>query len=988
MAKSELREELLLVTNNFDRNIDQVMRKIDRLNNKTKSFGGGFGNKGGGIANMLQDIGGKMGLDGGVMNLVGSVGKLGTAFGVAALAAEGFNKTINSSQELSDEFGAVQQSVTTVVDDFFQSLASGDFSPFINGIGNIIDSAREAYNAMDDLWNMVQSFNVKNARLNNDFNENLNEIRKKKNSKDPNDQKRVQELIAKNKGIIKQQAEGAATIYNQTIKGLQDQIAAGTGVKPRVSKSVIDRILENDINNLAEGRKRYAKEYGKYLNEVDKLNKKADADFRKGGMGRNGVNYQRELNQLQSQYGEAIAGNYLLQRKNDDQLKEANRAKLQAEAYRGVAIGNESKLLRYTKENTEATKKTTKELNKQKDVYTEHATLTQEIEGNIRYIQNQLKKLSPSSKKYKELTAELNEWKRLLDADAGSLRYQNSLVSELQDKLQRTDLTNKDEFREVTEELERQKEILDDMTAMSLQMGINLGSNDYRKIQQNVANLSKLRELYLNNGNTMQAHAASLQLKAEKAKLDIKEAEVDYGYGSKGELLVKVKARIDELDFQKLQEKGPEGLDASIAASKYIEKYFSKETINKINAKLRKYYDNDSFGVMSKDALERLSNQLSGQYQLGSKADIEDQISRIQKRLDTENLGIELRVKLYAKKGELENQLKKLTKPLPSNYNLGDQRNYREETLRNASIDAQEKASDVLDLYSRGIIDKKQTKEEIAKLNDMLQKVELPPIQVHIETNFEREVYKMRDSWGAFFNGFDGIDSMVTSFESLTTAMDDNANAWKLFMGGLQTTMSIINAFTTVMETVNTLQEIFGTTALEAAAKKTAATQAEAAATTEKAASDTASIGTSTAAAAAAKAQEGALLDLAAAEIFAAHAAIPFAGVGIADGFIAQMLGTMSATAASTKLLAAFANGGVVGGSAFAGDRLLARVNSGEMILNGSQQKNLFDLIDGGVSGGSVDGNVVFKIHGQDLYGTLKNYTSIKSKTTNVTKLR
>jgi len=50
-----------------------------------------------------------------------------------------------------------------------------------------------------------------------------------------------------------------------------------------------------------------------------------------------------------------------------------------------------------------------------------------------------------------------------------------------------------------------------------------------------------------------------------------------------------------------------------------------------------------------------------------------------------------------------------------------------------------------------------------------------------------------------------------------------------------------------------------------------------------------------------------------------------------------------------------FAGGGIVGGRLYTGDRLTARVNSGEMILNGSQQARLFELANspaGGAAGG------------------------------------
>ena len=48
-----------------------------------------------------------------------------------------------------------------------------------------------------------------------------------------------------------------------------------------------------------------------------------------------------------------------------------------------------------------------------------------------------------------------------------------------------------------------------------------------------------------------------------------------------------------------------------------------------------------------------------------------------------------------------------------------------------------------------------------------------------------------------------------------------------------------------------------------------------------------------------------------------------------------------------------FANGGVIGGGSFAGDNITANVNSGEMILNRGQQKNLFDIANGGGGGGA-----------------------------------
>lgn len=66
-----------------------------------------------------------------------------------------------------------------------------------------------------------------------------------------------------------------------------------------------------------------------------------------------------------------------------------------------------------------------------------------------------------------------------------------------------------------------------------------------------------------------------------------------------------------------------------------------------------------------------------------------------------------------------------------------------------------------------------------------------------------------------------------------------------------------------------------------------------------------------------------------------------------------------------------FADGGIVGGLS-GGDRNLARVNAGEMILNNTQQRRLFAMLDGKAapSGGAV----TFRISGDTLVGVLENY--------------
>ena len=85
---------------------------------------------------------------------------------------------------------------------------------------------------------------------------------------------------------------------------------------------------------------------------------------------------------------------------------------------------------------------------------------------------------------------------------------------------------------------------------------------------------------------------------------------------------------------------------------------------------------------------------------------------------------------------------------------------------------------------------------------------------------------------------------------------------------------------------------------------------------------------------------------------------------------IATVVGSLASVFANIKQMAnaagRFAEGGIVGGTSYSGDKLFAMVNSGEMILNKKQQGNLANMIGGG-------GQVEFHISGDSLVGVLNN---------------
>ena len=110
------------------------------------------------------------------------------------------------------------------------------------------------------------------------------------------------------------------------------------------------------------------------------------------------------------------------------------------------------------------------------------------------------------------------------------------------------------------------------------------------------------------------------------------------------------------------------------------------------------------------------------------------------------------------------------------------------------------------------------------------------------------------------------------------------------------------------------------------------------------------------------------LNSLAVANGVANAAALPFPANLAA---IATVVGTISSIFSS---LPKFADGGIIGGSSFFGDKMIARVNSGEMILNQSQQGKLFNIINNGNPGNNITVGGEAKVSGKTMYIAIRNY--------------
>lgn len=98
-------------------------------------------------------------------------------------------------------------------------------------------------------------------------------------------------------------------------------------------------------------------------------------------------------------------------------------------------------------------------------------------------------------------------------------------------------------------------------------------------------------------------------------------------------------------------------------------------------------------------------------------------------------------------------------------------------------------------------------------------------------------------------------------------------------------------------------------------------------------------------------------------------------------GWLAFLGAGLAAVATTISTIKGFAEGGIIEGGSHSGDKIIARVNAGEMVLNKRQQSNLFNLLDGnGIGQNANGGKVEFVIKGSTLKGVLNNYNDRMNK--------
>ena len=207
----------------------------------------------------------------------------------------------------------------------------------------------------------------------------------------------------------------------------------------------------------------------------------------------------------------------------------------------------------------------------------------------------------------------------------------------------------------------------------------------------------------------------------------------------------------------------------------------------------------------------------------------------------------------------------------------------------------------------------------------------------------------------SFKKAWNAVEDIGFGIENISNLCKGGASDWQIFTGIVDSAIQIFEGFAEVVNIIKTLAAV---------SKAATTTQATAAA------ADTVST----------KVEAMAYRELAASEFMAAHADIPFVGAEIAEGFIAQMLATVGAVAATP-----FANGGIVYGPTIALTGEYAGASSNPEVI--APLSKLKDIIAGkGHYVEIVGDNRTIKavVKGQDIEIALANTTRIHRKKSNI----
>lgn len=454
-------------------------------------------------------------------------------------------------------------------------------------------------------------------------------------------------------------------------------------------------------------------------------------------------------------------------------------------------------------------------------------------------------------------------------------------------------------------------------------------------------------------------------------------------------------------------------LDAEIAYQQNLRKSASVESLATIDAEIRRLTE-------LRDAMERTAHVPVPIESITTYKQLDDEIKYYTQLLQTatEAEREEYQIHLNQLQGVKKNwdaRLSRLSAPgsidtLNTISQLDDALSYYRELQKNASADEVADIQRTIDAHERkraalargiDLVDMRSQVDSISQLQGREFKVKIQSIGFDELTDRISEMQKQLNdlenpvtgeqraeienligvyeewrrqlltSFDTFRDGYAGLRNMGDGVQSLSAALKGNGNAWQKVTAIIDGFLQIYNGIQSVIKIIDMLT--IATTAHTSA--KIAETGSEIAGAATLAATTTESLAASAAQTAANQVETTSWQQLAASKFMAAHAGIPFAGFGIAAGFVASMSGLIGG-------IKTYAEGGLAYGPTLGifGEYAGAS-NNPEVVAP-------LDKLRGLMQSGAVVVSGTLRAKGRDLVCVLENETRIASASGKSTKIQ
>ena len=454
---------------------------------------------------------------------------------------------------------------------------------------------------------------------------------------------------------------------------------------------------------------------------------------------------------------------------------------------------------------------------------------------------------------------------------------------------------------------------------------------------------------------------AELKLAVNDADRQKIQKEIDKLTGQKKAIELSLKPKLPEGSLDELNDKiKQKQVELSAAVDNESRKRIQKE----LDDLTKQKHDIEITlkPVVQEKDIEELEDEIS-EHQITVQANVNTQLTSGQYQSKSD--------KAQSNADNLKEELdfnKQIVKSHQEQYNLikerqklGTQLTSNEQNL----VSIYEDAKDRVDALSESYKEAAKNANEL-RLNSEIKKKTWEGVKSGIGTlgDLNGAVMNVGGTWKNLSENWEDM----SAFEQVTQAFDAT----------ISTIENVIGAY----EAINDMIKLFGEISELSSAKKIAANSSEMASDQAKMAMESANTQTKIANDTAENTSTIGKLGVKEAGAIAgateSGASLPFPAnlAAIAAGIAAVVAGF-------AMVFSCFADGGIVGNGSKIGDYNIARVNGGEMILNGTQQKRLFNLLntDGGFTNfRSRKQDVNFVIKGKALRGTLKNYDGMKKK--------